>query len=122
MKCKRNYIRFDVPLNLVFRPLGNMSQYQFGKTVNVSRKGFCFESENFECLPEKGLELKLEIPGMETHISCMGKVIWHKKLSDQNRAGVELKLMFRESQWEMLDYCYNQWLAKRRNGYSVNRC
>ncbi len=72
MESRRDFLRFDISLNLAFKPLGEETWFSFGKTINFSRKGFCFESDNFDISSEKIMEFKLETPSKDTFINGMG--------------------------------------------------
>jgi hypothetical protein len=119
MKNRRNYFRFDVPMNLVFKPSQEEAHYSFGKTINYSRKGFCFESVVFNIPPEKVIEFKLENPEDGTFINGMGEIIWEKRFNKINLVGIKLKDMYKESNWNILDYCYNIWIEKIRDKHGL---
>ena len=115
MKNRRNFFRFDVPMNLVFKPSRDEARFSFGKTINYSRKGFCFESDDFDIPPEEVIEFKLENPEDGTFINGMGEIIWEKRFNNINLVGIKLKNMYKESNWNLLVYCYNKWIEKIRN-------
>ncbi len=115
MKNRRNFFRFDVPMNLVFKPSRDEARFSFGKTINYSRKGFCFESDDFDIPPEEVIEFKLENPEDGTFINGMGEIIWEKRFNKINLVGIKLKNMYKESNWNLLDYCYNKWIEKIRD-------
>ena len=119
MKNRRHFFRFDVPMNLVFKPSREDALFSFGKTINYSRKGFCFESDNIEIPPEKVIEFKLEIPEDGIFINGLGDIIWEKRLNNTELVGIRLRDMYNESKWDILDYCYTKWIEKihDRNGH-----
>ena len=102
-------------MNLVFKLSREETHFSFGKTINYSRKGFCFESYFFDNQNEKMIEFKLENPEDGKFINGMGIIIWEKRSNKINLAGIKLKNMYKESHWNILDYCYSKWIEKIRH-------
>jgi len=115
MKNRRNFFRFDVPMNIVYKLSREEERFYFGKTINYSRKGFCFESDDIDIPSEKVIEFMLEIPEDGTFINGVGEKIWDKRFNKINLVGMKLKNMYKESNWNILDYCYSKWIEKMRD-------
>jgi hypothetical protein len=114
MECGRSFIRFETPLDVMFRPLKGAARYSIGLTNNFSRKGFSFESADFDISLEKVLEFKIELPGRDRFISGLGDIAWSKKSEAKSFVGVRIRKMHKESQWDILDYCYDFWIRRKQ--------
>jgi hypothetical protein len=99
-------------MNLVFKTPREEAHFSFGKTVNYSRKGFCFEADNIDIPSDKVIEFKLEIPKKGTFINGLGEIIWDKRLHNIDLIGIKLRDMYNESKWIILDFCYSKWIEK----------
>lgn len=119
MSNRRKFFRFEVPLNLAFKPHRGQIPFSFGRTRNFSRKGFCFQSDDFDYPQEQVLEFKVEMPGADVIINVLGDIVWSRRIGETALTGVRLRDMHTESRWKILDYCYQQWILIRK-GNGVN--
>ena len=78
MKNRRNFFRFDVPMNLVFKPSRDEARFSFGKTINYSRKGFCFESDDFDKLVRKHVAPLTDNPDRYKNFECVAEFEWDR--------------------------------------------
>lgn len=112
---RRKFIRFDVPLDMEFKPLKDRSEYLPGITINFSREGFCFETESRDLRMNEVLELKVKLPNKDMFTPVVGEIVWKKQLKDKYLAGIQLEDMDKEAKSEILDHAYNIWLEKTRH-------
>ncbi|MEE8328745.1 MAG: PilZ domain-containing protein [Thermodesulfovibrionia bacterium] len=109
---KRAFVRFDIPLEVKFKTPKNTNEYVVGVTKNFSRKGFCFELQEFDIEPNKIVAFKVRHPQADVFVSVLGDIIWKKRVNTKFMVGVKLREMHSEAKCDILHYCYNTWVNK----------
>lgn len=108
---RRRFIRFDVPLEVLFKSSDDSSLLFSGITKNFSRYGCCVEVKSSDLSLEETMELQLRHPRKDTFVSASGKVVWKQQLDhDIYQVGINLLAMDREAKSEILDFAYDVWL------------
>ncbi|MBI5741177.1 MAG: PilZ domain-containing protein [Nitrospirae bacterium] len=108
---RRRYIRFDVPLEIIFKPADDAAPYIAGLTRNFSRDGCCIESENRD-MTLQSLELKVKHPISDIYITTRGNIVWQRQVEGKWLAGISIVEMDTEAKSEILDFAYDLWLNK----------
>ena len=111
---RRNFKRFDIPLNVEFKISNSLEKYLTGITVNFSRSGLCLESNATAPDISEVTELKIKLPEKETYLTAVCDVAWQKRVDDKFMMGVKLMAMDKEAKNEILQYAYDLWLKKMR--------
>jgi len=111
---RRKFIRFDISLNVEFKPVKGSAEYSLGVTRNFSREGLSFVSQDLDLKSEETIELRLTPPEKDTSISLLADIIWKKQVKNKWWSGVKFKKIDTEVKSEILDYAYNLWLEKIR--------
>jgi c-di-GMP-binding flagellar brake protein YcgR len=110
---RRKYIRFDIPLDIIFRPVNNKAPYSFGVIRNFSRHGCCIESNSLDALLIENLEFKVKHPTKkDVYITATGDIVWKQRIDGGWLAGVRILDMDKEAKSEILDFAYEIWLEK----------
>ncbi|RJQ16265.1 MAG: PilZ domain-containing protein [Nitrospiraceae bacterium] len=109
---RRKYIRFDVPLNVMFKTDGNGAGYFEGVTRNFSRDGCCIESKNINVKLYETMQLQVKHPTRDMFVSLSGDIVWKQEIKDRCLAGIRLLMMDKEAKSEILDFAYDMWLEK----------
>jgi hypothetical protein len=112
---KRKFVRFDISLDLKFKPKREASDYSSGITRNFSRKGFSFESQDLNLTPHNILDFEIKHPQEDMYISVMGNIAWKKQAEDKYLVGINLLDIQNEIKWDILDYAYNRWVVAERS-------
>ena len=110
MHERRKFIRFNVPLDVEFRPLEDTADYSPGTTTNFSREGFCFETLDPHLKLNQILELNIKHPFNQSFVPAQGEIVWMEQAKDKRYAGVLLKEIDKAAKSEILDYAYDIWL------------
>jgi len=108
---RRRYIRFDVPLEVIFRHADDAAPYLSGLTRNFSRDGCCIESESGDMALQR-LELRVKHPITNIFITTRGNIVWQRHIDGKWLAGVSIVDMDTEAKSEILDFAYGLWLNK----------
>ncbi|UCH44327.1 MAG: OmpA family protein [Nitrospiraceae bacterium] len=74
-----------------FRNHKDLHGYSLGITNDISQKGVCFESSNFDHRPGEKLELVLRHPHKAMSVSTEGEIVWKKEGWYECALGVRLK-------------------------------
>jgi hypothetical protein len=93
LPSRRKFKRFDLFLDVEFRPTFGNSGYNCGTTRNFSCTGLGLESSDIDFDGSKNLELNLKFPGTGTLISLLGDIVWKKQASDKKLAGIKFRMM-----------------------------
>jgi len=109
---RRRYIRFDIPLDVTFRPAEDRVPYSSGTIKNFSRDGCCIESENLNMLLNENLELQVRHPKKDIFIAAKGDIVWKQHVNGTWLAGVRILDMDKEAKSEILDLAYDIWIEK----------
>ena len=109
---RRRYIRFDIPLDVTFRPAEDGTPYSSGTIKNFSRDGCCIESESLNMPLKENLELRVKHPKKDAFIAAKGDIVWKQHVDGTWLAGVRILDMDKEAKSEILDLAYNIWLEK----------
>jgi hypothetical protein len=116
---RRDFNRFDVSLDVSFKPTKGSDEYFAGVTKNFSRKGLCFESESFDLELNSPMELKVKLPDQDTFVPVMGKVAWKRPVEDKYLVGIEVKEIDMEAKSRILNHAYDIWVEKNRVTQSI---
>lgn len=86
---RRRYYRFSVNLEVKYRILESLKDYQGSLTEDMCEEGIRINLPEF-IKPDTRLELVVKIPGESRPLAAIGRVAWIKKavLSDFYTAGI----------------------------------
>lgn len=89
---KRKFHRFDLPLNVKFRPTHGAVEYATAVTKNISSEGLCLEARAFNFIQFENLELNIQLPKSRASVVLSGDVAWKKQLNGKSLIGIKLKM------------------------------
>ena len=116
---RRDFNRFDVSLDVSFKPSEGSDKYLTGVAKNFSRKGLCFESQSFGLELNSPMELKVKLPDQDTLVPVMGKVAWKRPVEDKYWIGIEVEEIDTEAKSRILNHAYDIWVEKSRGTQSI---
>ena len=107
---RRRTLRLEVPLAIRFRITntdgkGTASRELHGETRNVSREGFCIETDTVEAdglhvfgdtlmIRSSEIAVEIDLPGEGEPLRCVGEVVWYDRCEEgapyRFRVGVQL--------------------------------
>ena len=112
---KRKFMRFDIPLDVQFKPSIDAVSLSTGTTVNFSRSGLCFEARELDYNLNDIMEIKVKLPKKDDYISVTGDIAWMDKISDSRcLAGIIFRDIDSEAKNHILDHAYDSWLLNLR--------
>jgi len=112
---RRKFMRFDIPLDVRFKPSIDADSHSKGMTVNFSRSGLCFEARELDYNLNDLMELKVRLPKKDDYISVTGGLAWKEKLNDSRcLAGIIFREIDSEAKSHILDHAYDAWLLNFR--------
>ncbi|MEW6601714.1 MAG: PilZ domain-containing protein [Nitrospirota bacterium] len=92
LSTKRKFHRFDLPLNVKFRPSHGAVDYATAMTKNISCEGLCLEARAFNFIQYENLELNIQLPKSKSSVSLSGDVAWKKQVNGRSLVGIKLKM------------------------------
>jgi len=92
LTTKRKFHRFDLPLNVKFRPTHGAVEYAAAVTKNVSCEGLCLEARAFNFIQFENLEMNVQLPKSRDSVSLYGDVAWKKQVNGKSLVGIKLKM------------------------------
>ena len=114
-KDRRKFMRFDIPLAVEFKPSIESDFNSKGTTVNFSRSGLCFETNENGCDFSDLMELKVTLPKKDKYISVKGELAWKTKTDNSGcLVGIRFKQIDSEAKNDILDHAYDSWLLNFR--------
>lgn len=123
---RRKFRRFDIPVEVEFKPNSGETEQHWGITKNFSCKGLSLESYDFDFGMNRKLEFKLKFPESSSIVSLMGNIVWEKQIGNRSLAGIEFKMMNHHILNKMLqEICSHRKISlddvlfSRDSGYSV---
>jgi hypothetical protein len=98
-------MRFNIPLNIKFKPKNDESDYSCGLTRNFSCEGMSFETQNsnFDLFPNECLELIVKFPQTGNFVSLSGDIIWRDTVGHKFLVGVKLQDMDKKGKRKILE-------------------
>jgi len=100
LSTKRKFHRFELPLNVKFRPAHGAVEYATAMTKNISCEGLCLEARTFDFIQHENLELNIQLPKTRSNVSLSGDVAWKRQVNGRSLVGIKLKMknkdMFRK--------------------------
>ncbi len=112
---RRKFMRFDIPLDVEFKPSIGIDTPSKGTTVNFSRSGLCFEAKELNYNLNDMMEIKVKLPKKDDYISVTGDIAWMNKISDSKcLAGLNFREIDSEAKNHILDHAYDAWLLDLR--------
>lgn len=115
---RRKFIRFEIPLDVIFKPSDNSASYSSGITKNFSRCGCCIESGNTDLSLSDSMELQVKHPCKDLLVPASGSIVWKQQLGDDKwLLGLDIINMDKEAKSEILDFAYDIWLE---NNIKIN--
>ncbi|MBI5408221.1 MAG: PilZ domain-containing protein [Nitrospirae bacterium] len=111
---RRKYIRFEIPLDVIFKRSNNGDRYSEGVTKNFSRDGCCIESRAIDLTMNTPVDLRVRHPLKNVFVSICGDVVWKHQISAGWTAGIKFSDMDKEAKSEILDQAYNLWVERMR--------
>jgi len=109
---RRRYIRFDIPLDITFKPAKDEIPYSSGTVKNFSRDGCCIESGSLNMMSHENLELRVKHPKKDIFIAATGDIVWKQHVNGTWLAGIRILDMDKEAKSEIMDFAYDIWLEK----------
>lgn len=110
---RRKFMRFDIPLDIEFKPSIDAETHSTGTTVNFSRSGLCFEAKELDYNLMDMMVLKVKLPEKNNYISVTGDLAWKKKFDNfRCIVGIKFKEIDSEAKSHILDLAYEEWLLK----------
>ncbi len=103
---KRKFKRYDISLNVQFKPSKVAKEYVNGIIRNFSFEGFTFVSQTFDFETKETIELEIMHPWKDKVVPVSGVIIWKRQADDLCLAGIKLKEMDEETKGEILDCAY----------------
>jgi len=104
-------MRFDIPLDIEFKTSIDTNSHYKGMTVNFSRTGLCFETNEHDCTMSNLMELKVKMPEKDDYISVTGDLAWKAKADDAGCiVGISFTKIDNEAKSEILNHAYDAWL------------
>lgn len=110
---RRKFKRFELPLDVGFRTVGDNSDYCPGITKNLCREGISLVSDNFSFSENSLLELKIKNVIEAVTLSC--HVVWKKQVGDKWHAGLKFKDIDKSVKYELLSRAYDRWIKEEVN-------
>jgi len=93
MADKRKFPRLDLPLSVVYYPYGNIMQFGYTTSKNVSEGGLCMPA--ISSIAKNGDLIKMEIEIDRKHcIPATGKVKWVRKIEHEEFQDEEIGIEF----------------------------
>lgn len=92
LTTKRNFHRFELPLNVKFRPTHGAVEYTPAMIKNVSCEGLCLEAGAFNFIQFENLELNVQLPKSKSSVSLSGDVAWKKQMNGKSLVGIKFKM------------------------------
>jgi c-di-GMP-binding flagellar brake protein YcgR len=109
---RRQFMRFDVTMNVEFKHLAEERAYSSGTIMNFSRAGICLLAGDSNLMIDDAVELKLTIPQEKGSASAVGCVVWKSYRENNLMAGIRLVAMDRKAKFKILNHCYEMWVQK----------
>jgi hypothetical protein len=108
-------MRFDIPLDVKFKPSIDADSHSKGTTVNFSRSGLCFETKERYYNMNNLMELKVNLPKKDDYISVTCDLAWKSKFGDSGcLVGIKFREIDSEAKSHILDHAYETWLLNFR--------
>ncbi len=108
-------MRFDIPLDVKFKPSIDADSLSKGTTVNFSRTGLCFKADQLDYKLSDLMEIKVKMPDQHYYISVTGDLAWQEKIDNsQCLAGIIFREIDSEAKSDILDHAYENWLLNLR--------
>jgi len=92
LSTKRKFHRFELPLNVKFRPAHGAVEYATALTKNISCEGLCLEARAFHFIQHENLELNIQLPKSRSTVALSGDVAWKKQVNGRSLVGIRLKM------------------------------
>jgi c-di-GMP-binding flagellar brake protein YcgR len=108
---RRKFIRFEIPLDVIFKPSDNSATYSSGITKNFSRSGCCIESGSTDLSLTDNMDLQVKHPSKDFFVPASGTIVWKQQLGDDKwLLGLDILDIDKEAKSEILDFAYDIWL------------
>ncbi|GEM_PF-411619 len=104
---RRKCVRFEVPINVKFRPTYGATDYATGVTRDLCSGGFRVEAHDFRFIVYENLELIVELQGGKKSVPVFGDVVWKRQAGRRCLAGIELKMKDRDMQKQALEQIFS---------------
>ena len=112
---RRKFLRFDIPLDVKFKPSIDADSHSKGTTVNFSRSGLCFKAKEPDYNLNDLMELKVKMPKNDDYISITGDLAWKEKIDNSKcLIGITFREIDPDSKNDILDHAYDAWLLNIR--------
>ena len=100
---KRKFPRFNFTADVEF----NASGVAFsGMTINVSRDGISFISENCSADAGSPLQFQMQNPQREDTIEAYGDITWKRKIDNEWHLGLRFQFINKVDKSDILDVAY----------------
>ena len=108
---RREYMRFDIHLDIEVMRSNAMGEHLLGVTRNFSNEGLSFISENFEVNDQDSVQVRIKHHRKSRFIELSGKIIWKKQVRDRCLAGMRIKNIEKNDHSALLGHAYNRWIT-----------
>ena len=108
LENKRKFPRFNFTADVEFNASGVTF---FGMTINVSRDGISFISENCSADAGTPLQFQMQNPQREDTIEAYGDIAWKRKIDDEWNLGLRFQFINNVDKSDILDVAYDNWLS-----------
>lgn len=112
---KRRFIRFEIPLTVMFREAGTNENYCQAVASNFSREGLCLVAQDFPFDAAAVIDVKMDVPDKNISLDISGEVMWRSNHDGRWEVGLRFCEVDRTGKMDVLDYAYSSWLAGIRS-------
>ena len=110
---KRQYMRFDIPLDVKVKTSAEWEDRPNATVVNFSRTGLCFVAKEADINLSDQIELRVQMPNEHYFIAITGDLAWKEKIDDSRcMAGMSFKEIDSGAKSDILNQAYEDWALK----------
>jgi hypothetical protein len=91
-ESKRKFKRFDLLREVKFRPTYGATEYYSGVACNLSCEGLGLDAHDFRFIMYENLDLIVDFPGNDTHVSLSGDIMWKRQDGERCLAGIKFRM------------------------------
>jgi hypothetical protein len=91
-ESRRKFRRFNLPLEVKFRPTYGAKDYSRGAVTNLSCEGLGLDAHDFRFILYENLEMILTTPVSEGPVSLFGDIVWKKQNGKRCLAGIKFRM------------------------------
>ena len=118
ISTKRKFHRFEMPLQVKFRPSHGAVDYASAVIKNISCEGLCLEAKAFNFIQYENLELNIQLPKSKSSVSLSGDVAWKKQVNSRSLVGIKLKMKNKDMHKKNMENIFSLSDIPKDNMYS----